>query len=228
MQHALRIALAAVAAAALAAGAARAGDPTKQALVPKLQGAALVEALRTGGLTVLMRHMATDSVAPDPQTLDVANCSTQRNLSELGRQQAAEIHAAVERLGIRVSRVLSSPFCRCLETGRLAFGEVEPSEILSVGDELSYAEKAERALAVRKLLGTAPEPGTDVVLITHTGTLLYSFGLETRPEGVAHVFRPGPAGIATYLGALAPEDWTRFAAELGGAPAPGAAPPAPR
>ena len=228
MQHGTRLALAAIAAAALASGAARAADPSKQALVPKLQGAALVEALRAGGLTVLMRHMATDAVTPDPQTLDVANCATQRNLSEVGRQQAAEIHAAVERLGIRVSRVLSSPFCRCLETGRLAFGEVEPSEVLSVGDELSYAEKAERAQAVRKLLGTAPEPGTDVVLITHTGTLLYSFGLETRPEGVAHVFRPGPAGIATYLGALAPEDWTRFAAELGGAPAPGAAPPAPR
>jgi hypothetical protein len=51
------------------------------------------------------------------------------------------------------------------------------------------------------------------VLITHTGTLLYSFGLDARPEGIAHVFRPGPAGTSVYLGSLLPEDWTRFAAE---------------
>src|SRR5262249_7047836 len=168
------------------------------------------------------------AVAPEPQTLDVANCATQRNPSALGRQQSLAIHAAVERLGIRVSRVLSSPFCRCLETGRLAFGEVEPSEVLSVGDELSYAEKTERALAVRKLLASAPEPRAQVVLVTQPGTPLYSLGLETRPEGVADVFRPGPAGTSVYLGALAPDDWTRFAAELGGAPAPGAEPPAAR
>ena len=216
------LALCALAASQLLAAQARAGDPSKQALVPKLQGVALVEALRAGGLTVLMRHMATDSVTPDPQTLDVADCATQRNLSELGRRQAAEIHDAVAKLGIRVSHVLSSPFCRCLETGRLVFGEVEVAEVLSVGDELSFAEKHERGQAVRKILATPPPPGTDVVLITHTGTLLYSFGLETRPEGVAHVFRPGPVvgTPAVYLGSLAPDDWPRFAAQL----APGTAP----
>ena len=202
--------VAAFAVVASLAGAARAADPAKQALVPKLQGAALVEALRAGGLTVLMRHMATDAVTPDPQQLDVAKCETQRNLSPLGREQAAGIHAAIEKLGIRFSRVLSSPFCRCLETGRLVFGEVEPLEILAVGDELTFAEKHERGQAVRKLLATAPAPGTNVALITHTGTLLYSFGLETRPEGVAHVFRPGPANTSVYLGSLAPEDWVRF------------------
>jgi phosphohistidine phosphatase SixA len=224
----IRSVVAAAAAAALLAPAARAADPAaRQALAPKLVGAALVEALRAGGLTILMRHMATDAVTPDPAALDVADCATQRNLSERGRQQAAEIRAAVAKLGIRISRVVSSPFCRCLETARLAFDRSEVSENLSVGDELSFAEKHARGLEVRKLLATAPEPGTDVVLITHTGTLLYSFGLETRPEGVAHVFRPGPAGTSMYLGSLAPEDWSRYAAELGGGgmPAP-ARPPA--
>ena len=221
------IAVAAIAAAVHLVPAARAADPAaQQALVPKLEGAALVEALRAGGLTILMRHVSTDAVTPDPEALDVADCATQRNLSERGREQAAEIHAAVAKLGIRISRVLSSPFCRCLETARLAFGEVEVSEILSVGDELSFAEKHDRGLAVRKLLATAPEPGTDVVLITHTGTLLYSFGLETRPEGVAHVFRPGPAGTSVYLGSLAPEDWPRYAAQLGGGTAAPGGPPA--
>ena len=49
------------------------------------------------------------------------------------------------------------------------------------------------------------------MLITHTGTLLYTFGLDTRPEGIAHVFQPGPAGIALYVGKLTPEEWPKAA-----------------
>jgi hypothetical protein len=108
--------------------------------------------------------------------------------------------------------VASSPYCRCLETARLAFGKVEVSELLAVGDELSFQEKHERARQVRELLAVAPEAGTNAVLLTHTGTLLYSFGLDSRPEGIAHVFQPGPAGTSLYLGSLVPADWPRLAA----------------
>jgi phosphohistidine phosphatase SixA len=217
-------AAAALLAAGLAAPAARSADPARQALVPRLDAPALAAALREGGLTILMRHTETAPFAPDPATFDVADCKTQRNLSEKGREQARAIGAALPKLGIRISTVDSSPYCRCLETARLAFGKVEVSEILSIGDELSFAEKHARGGAVRQRLATAPEPGTNSVLLTHTGTLLYSFGLDARPEGIAHVFRPGPAGTSVYLGLLLPEDWVRLAAAsppaAGGAPAP--------
>jgi phosphohistidine phosphatase SixA len=221
-------AAAALAAAALLAPAAPGADPAaRQALAPRLEGQALVEALRKGGLTILMRHMSTEPTAPDPESFDIADCKTQRNLSERGREQARAIAAALPKLGIRVSKVASSPYCRCLETARLAFGTVEVSELLSVGDELSFEEKHQRGRDVRKLLGTAPEPGTNSVLLTHTGTLLYSFGLDSKPEGIAHVFQPGPAGTSLYLGRLAPEDWARLAGPepAGAAPAPERAAP---
>ena len=212
----------ALAACALLAAPAQGADPAaRQALVPRLEGSALIDALQKGGLTILLRHMATEPVAPDPATFDVEDCSTQRALSEAGREQARQIAAALPRLGIRISKVVSSPYCRCLETARLAFGRVETTELLSVGDDLSFEEKHERGRAVRAMLATAPEPGTNAVLITHTGTLLYSFGLDSRPEGIAHVFQPGPAGTSVYLGKLVPEDWPRLAA-LRAAP-PGAA-----
>jgi phosphohistidine phosphatase SixA len=204
---------AALAIAALASQPAAGADPApRQALVPRLQGQALVDALRKGGLTILMRHASTEQVAPDPESFDVADCKTQRNLSERGREEARAIGSALAKLGIRISKVESSPYCRCLETARLAFGKVEISEVLSVGDDLSFQEKHERGRAVRGLLATTPEPGTNLVLLTHTGTLLYSFGLDSRPEGIAHVFQPGPAGTSLYLGSLTPEDWQRFAA----------------
>ena len=68
-----------------------------------------------------MRHAGTEHVAPDPQAFDLRDCSTQRGLSEEGRAEARLIGKSFVRLGIPVGQVLSSPYCRCLETGRLAF-----------------------------------------------------------------------------------------------------------
>jgi hypothetical protein len=94
-----------------------------------------------------------------------------------------------------------------------------------VGDDLSFEEKHQRGRAVRDMLATSPEPGTNAVLLTHTGTLLYSFGLDSRPEGIAHVFQPSAAGISVYLGSLVPEDWPRLAARRTAGPgAPDAGP----
>lgn len=198
--------------AALAAllSASGAGAQQKQALEPRLEGRALVEVLRKGGQVILLRHVATEHVAPDPGLFDVRDCSTQRNLSEEGRRQARSMARALASLGIPIGQVLSSPYCRCLETGRLAFGRVTESEILSVWDGLTVPEKSERGGVVREMLATPPPTGSNTVLITHTGTLLYSFGLSTRPEGVAHVFRPDE-GRAEYLGRLTPEDWVELA-----------------
>lgn len=185
----------------------RAGEPTAQALRPRLSGADLVAALRKGGYVLLMRHGATEHVAPDPQSFDIADCATQRNLSEEGRAQARRMGEAVAKLGIPISKVLASPYCRCLETGRLVFGKAEPLELLSTWDELTVPEKSVRAREVRGLLAQAPPAGTNEVLITHTGTLLYSFGLDWRPEGVVHVFQRDATGGAGYVGKVDPDEW---------------------
>jgi len=185
----------------------------RQAMKPSLSGAALVEALKGGGYVILMRHQATEPVAPDPALFDIADCETQRNLSEQGKQDAKEIGAAFQKLGIRVGEVLTSPYCRCVETGELAFGKAEPSELLSVFDRLAPVAKDERGAEIRKLLATPPtQAGSNTVLITHTGTLLYSFGLDTTPEGIAHVFKPGPVpGLSQYVGRVEPAAWLALA-----------------
>jgi phosphohistidine phosphatase SixA len=197
-------------AAAVASGGEERGG---QALRPRLAGAALAAALREGGYVVLMRHTSTEPVAPDPGLFDIEDCATQRNLSEQGRREAAEIGRAFEKLGIRVGGVLTSPYCRCLETAKLAFGRAEPSELLSAFDRLPSPKKDERGAEIRQLLATPPPAGANTVLITHTGTLLYSFGLDTTPEGIAHVFRPGPAGTAQYVARVTPDEWQALATQ---------------
>ena len=189
----------------------------QQALEPKLAGDELVTALKGGGFVLLMRHAPTDPVAIDPGEFNLRDCATQRNLSEAGRETAHQMGQAFARLAIPIGQVFSSPYCRCLDTGKLAFGRVTESKLLSVGDTLTVEEKSERGGDVRGLLATAPPAGANTVLITHTGTLLYSFGLKTRPEGIAHVFRPRD-GRAEYIGMLTPNDWFELA---GMAPATG-------
>jgi phosphohistidine phosphatase SixA len=198
----------------LATGGPAAAQDGGQQLTPRLQGMALMQALRQGGYTILLRHAATEQFTPDPNLFDIDDCATQRNLSEEGRRQAERIGQSFAKLGIPVGEVLSSPYCRCVDTATLAFGKVTKSDTLSVGEGLSYTEKTERAAAVRKMLNTPPrESGANTVLIAHTGTLLYSFGLDSSPEGIAHVFKPIPiaVGQAVYIGSLTPDAWPRLA-----------------
>jgi phosphohistidine phosphatase SixA len=186
-----------------------------QALQPLLEGRELIEALRGGGLVILMRHMSTDSFVPEEGSHDNLNCASQRNLDERGKQEAKGIGAAFESLRIPIGTVLTSPYCRCVDTGKLAFGKATPSEDLAVFDELSGSDKEERGKLIRRLLNTAPSDGFNTVMITHTGTLLYSFGLQTRPEGIAHIFRPAEFGNAIYLGRVTPEQWSALATSMG-------------
>ena len=74
---------------------------------------------------VLLRH----AIAPgtgDPANFQLNDCSTQRNLSDAGRQQAREIGEAFRARNIPVTKVLSSQWCRCLETAELM--DVAPVE----------------------------------------------------------------------------------------------------
>lgn len=80
---------------------------------------------------VLLRH----AIAPgtgDPENFQLDDCSTQRNLSEEGRQQAIAIGKAFQSRNVPVKAVLSSQWCRCLETAELMnVGPVEPFSALN-------------------------------------------------------------------------------------------------
>jgi hypothetical protein len=86
---------------------------------------AVEQALRGGlaaGGVLMFRH----ALAPgtfDPPGFKLGDCATQRNLNDEGRRQARRIGAWFSARQLRPTRVRSSPWCRCLETARLAFGD---------------------------------------------------------------------------------------------------------
>lgn len=77
------------------------------------------------GPVVMLRH----ALAPgggDPDHFDVEDCSTQRNLNSVGRQQSQTLGKRLSAAGWKPEQVLSSPWCRCLETAELmGLGQVE-------------------------------------------------------------------------------------------------------
>jgi phosphohistidine phosphatase SixA len=89
-------------------------------------------ALRAGAHIALMRHADAPGGAGDPPGFRLEDCATQRNLSDKGRADAAKIGARLKAEGIRIEKILSSPWCRCMETARLLqFGPVEAQPTFS-------------------------------------------------------------------------------------------------
>ena len=151
---------------------------------------AVWEALRAPGSVVVLRH----SYAPgsfDPPDARLDDCSTQRNLDEAGRAQARRIGEAFRRHGITVGRVLSSPRCRCLDTARLAFGKVEPWNVLQ--GALRDADLRRRLLIpVRQAIADHRE-GLPLVLVTH-GSVVSDLTELRIPMGAFVVLRRGADG----------------------------------
>ena len=154
------------------------------------------EALRTPGSVVVLRH----SYAPgtfDPPSARLDDCSTQRNLDASGRAQAERIGEVFRQNGIAVGLVLSSPRCRCLDTARLAFGQVQSWDPLQ--GALSDEERRQRQLAeIRKAI-EAHRGGPPLVLVTHGSVVTDLTGLNIR-MGAFVVLRRAADGTHSVAG----------------------------
>ena len=175
-----------------------------------IDGAELVEALRAGGHVLYFRHGKTDLSTRDADRTSLDNCATQRVLSDEGRQQMTQIGQHFKRLRIPVGHVLASPYCRTLETARLAFGKVTSDLELSHTVTADAATTQRRAVALTKLLATVPAPGSNTVLSGHTGNLQEATGIWPSPEGVAIVFKPDGRGSSRYVATIDPTRWAEF------------------
>ncbi len=132
--------------------------------------------LKAGGQVVLIRHTITTPGAGDPPGMRLEDCSTQRNLTDEGRAHARRIGEKWRERGIPVDRVLSSPWCRCLETARLAFGKAEVSGALA--NLFGRRENEERQVReLRALVGKHTGKG-NLVLVTHGSTIAALTGVS--------------------------------------------------
>jgi phosphohistidine phosphatase SixA len=91
----------------------------------KAAAAELLRLWRQSGGALLIRHAATESGLGDPAGFTLGQCRTQRNLSESGRQASQAFGAWLQAQNFKPDAVMSSQWCRCQDTARLAFGQFE-------------------------------------------------------------------------------------------------------
>jgi phosphohistidine phosphatase SixA len=152
-----------------------------------------------------MRHADAPGVG-DPPGYRLDQCSTQRNLGEVGRQQSVLIGRWLTAQGVSTPKIFSSAWCRCVDTGRLlALGSVtvEPS-LNSFFDDMSLANSQTAALQKFITASLKAHPKQPLILVTHhvniqalTGRAV-SVGdmvlVRVKPDGshVSHQVFPSP------------------------------------
>jgi phosphohistidine phosphatase SixA len=174
----------------------------------------LVEALRQGGYTVYFRHGQTDPNQRDTEPNNLANCGTQRNLTEAGRQQARVVGEALRALKLPADDVRTSEYCRAREYSHLLFerdAEVEPALVLP--DPLTEEQRARNTESLKVLLSQAPPMGTNRYLVAHSPNIKLAAGVDLPEEGGAAVFRV-EAGTHQLVARIVPSEWPAWARAL--------------
>lgn len=139
-------------------------------------------------------------VGGDPSNFRIDECSTQRNLSQEGRDQARRIGEAFRANGIEHAEVITSQWCRCVDTAELlGLGKIEELPALN-----SFFETRERGPAQTKALReylmkrTSTQP---LILVTHQVNITALTG-EFAASGEVIVFTMDDKGDVTVLGSL--------------------------
>lgn len=150
------------------------------------------QALRSGGHALLLRHALAPGTG-DPPNFVLGDCATQRNLSAAGREQARRLGAAIRAAGVRVDTVLSSRWCRALETARLMdLGPVEPFPPI----DSFFQDRGEGPAQTRETEAYIAGLGSrTAVLVTHQVNITALTGIFPR-SGEGIVVKPSADGLA--------------------------------
>ena len=125
----------------------------------------LAQLWRREGGVLLLRHAATEAGLGDPPGFVLGQCSTQRNLSAAGRQASVALGEWMRAQQFQPDAVRSSPWCRCQDTARLAFGRFE--DWAALGSTFAgQGDAASQNKALRERLQAMPRGRTEV-WVTH-------------------------------------------------------------
>jgi phosphohistidine phosphatase SixA len=204
-----------------------------------LSGASLVNALRSGGYVIVMRHASSPRETPDKQTANPDNVKLERQLDSAGRAAATAMGQAlhdlrdtcgVERLllspaqppptamgqalhdlKIPIGEVLTSPTYRAMETVRLAqLPNSRPHEELGDGGQSMQGASDAQAAWLRNTVSRAPK-GTNTIIVTHMPNIARAFPQwGAVADGEAVVLRPDGQGGGTVVGRIKIDEWPRL------------------
>lgn len=172
-------------------------EPRVPVETASVEGRALVERLRAGGLVLYFRHADTLGM-PCDRSFRIGDREGQRNISAAGQEQSRRIARSFAELGIPVEfPVLAGPVYRARDTAEFAFGasNVRVTDEL-LADDYAGARLSEVLAAHARLFSSPVPPGTNRLLFGHRTPAIMVLGDAVAgrafPEGAAIVLEPVP------------------------------------
>ena len=126
----------------------------------------LINQLKDGEKLIFIRH----AYAPgngDPAGFNLNDCSTQRNLSEEGRKQAQHIGEFFNKNKIEIDKVLSSEWCRCKETAKIAFKNYSTNSFLNSFYSSKFSKNKDKQVRAFNNYIKNLETKKNLILVTH-------------------------------------------------------------
>jgi phosphohistidine phosphatase SixA len=179
---------------------------------------AAFEDLKQGGYVVVIRHGRTNespAVPKDETPLDLATCTGQLMLNDVGKEQAHAIGEAFKKAGIPVGKVLASGYCRAVEMARLAFGRAETSDALLLEAFVPVTGAPvpppwlQRVEMMKQMIATVPEAGTNTILVTHFPNVKAALGVQIN-FGDAAIVKPDGHGGAAVVARIPSKEWATY------------------
>jgi phosphohistidine phosphatase SixA len=136
-----------------------------------------LSALRAGGHVALMRHADAPGGVGDPPGFRVEDCATQRNLSPKGRADAEKTGAQLKQEGIVFEKIVSSPWCRCIDTAKLMnLGAVETDA--TFGNVVVLRDQREVLAAGGRALIAKWTARGNLLVVTHGANIFAMTGVS--------------------------------------------------
>ena len=126
----------------------------------------LINQLEDGGKLIFIRH----AYAPgngDPAGFNLNDCFTQRNLSEDGRKQAQRIGEFFTKNKIEIDKVLSSEWCRCKETAKIAFKNYSTNSFLNSFYSAKFFKNKDKQIIAFNNYVKNLKSKKNLILVTH-------------------------------------------------------------
>ena len=126
----------------------------------------LIKELEQGGKLIFIRHAYAPGTG-DPQNFNFNDCSTQRNLSNKGREQSKNIGKLFSKYNINIKNVYSSEWCRCKETAKIAFEDYSTKNFLNSFYSSKYAKNKTKQIEELDNYVQQLKSNQNIVLVTH-------------------------------------------------------------
>jgi len=153
--------------------------------------------LKKPGHFLLLRHSNAPGDMPEPNSIDLKNCLIQRNLDEAGRAQARRIGDEFRKHGINHVRLVSSQFCRALETARLT--KLGPVQELPALNMVYRSEPARMKTTAEKTSAFMKSVSANqlIIFVTHVDNILAisNVTLQSGEMAVVHLDASGSVAV---------------------------------